>query len=242
MKMQPELKKGRSGALSFSPILEFCNSPLAREDWKDACLLLLQREKVFPTATPVDPEKVFAKYHYKGAGVTFGNISFLQSRFREILEDTASNRQFNLAQIELLNAALGEARGLRFRLERSLPDEESGVFGPLSLNPQTFDFHILLHFIAARFLSSIEPHRLRLCPNCEKIFLQKNSRKKRFCTDGCRFRFHNRIRVENGQQASYMRERRKMLKEALDSPDQPALGPEWFRAERDAERKTDRSK
>ncbi|MDA1000773.1 MAG: hypothetical protein O2807_09720, partial [bacterium] len=196
MKTPVAAKKEHSDAPSFSPILDFCNSPLDRNNWKNACLFLLLQEKVFPFAVPENPEKAFEKYHYKGAGVTFGNITFVQLRLREILEDIASGEQFNSAHIELLNAALGEARGLRFRLDRILPEEESGA-SALSLNPQTFDLHILLHFIAARFLASVNPRRMRLCPDCEKIFLQKNSRRKKFCTDSCRFRYHNRVRVEN---------------------------------------------
>lgn len=202
---------GAPGARLCSAILGFCNDPLSQENWQAVCLALLRREGVLPLAFPKDEEECLKQFTFNGARVTFGNVEFLRERFGQILGGIAEGGRFTPRDIELLNAVLAQARGMRFRLDRVLSprrDEEDTVF----LRPLTFDLEFLLHFAVSRFLSGLEPQRLKKCPNCTRLFLLDAMHRKRFCTDSCRTTFHNRVRVETGRQALYMRRRREAIR------------------------------
>jgi len=199
------------GGRPCSPILDFCNAPLEPETWQASCLDLLRREGVLPLTFAKEEEESLKQFTFNGARVTFGNVEFLRGRFGRILGDIAGEGKFAPKDIGLLNAALAQARGMRFRLDRVLSptrDAEDSVF----LRPLTFDLEFLLHFAVARFLSGLEPQRLKKCPNCARLFLLDAMHRKRFCTDSCRTGFHNRIRVETGRQALYMRRRREAIR------------------------------
>ena len=156
------------------------------------------------------------KFRFKGKKITFGNIEFLQGRLRSLLSQTAREGRIPQNQVELINATLGETGGLRFRLEKIIParrEERETV----SLNPKTTDLNLLIYFAATRFISGLDPAWLALCPNFEALFQQKPGKRRRFCSDGCRTRYHDNIRVDFGRQALYMRRRGQKLKEKEDS-------------------------
>ena len=103
------------------------------------CLALLRREGVLPLTFPKDEEESLKQFTFNGARVTFGNVEFLRGRFGQILGEIADGGKFAPRDIELLNAALAQARGMRFRLDRVLSparDAEDTVF----FRPLTFDF------------------------------------------------------------------------------------------------------
>jgi len=180
-------------------------------NWQAQCLRLLRREGVLPASSPEGEEASLSRFTFRGSRATFGNVAFLRERFSEIFGEIAGRGRFAPRHLELINAALSQARGMRFRLERRFParrDEEETVL----LRPQTFDLDLLLHFAAARFLSGLDPRRLRRCPQCGALFLLEAMRRKRFCTPGCRSGYHNRVRVETGRQALYMRRRRERIR------------------------------
>lgn len=219
---QPSAPDGRP---SSPPILDFCNEPLLQENWQAASLTLLRREGVLPPSLPKDEEEPLRQFTFNGARVTFGNVEFLRERFVQILGDIAGEGKFPPRDVELLNAAMAQARGMRFRLDRVVSpsrDAEDTVF----LRPLTFELEFLLHFALARFLSGLEPRRLKKCPNCARLFLLDALNRKRFCTDSCRTTFHNRVRVETGQQALYMRRRRETVRQKSQRPaDEMSLDP-----------------
>ncbi|MBI3024817.1 MAG: hypothetical protein HY618_06040 [Candidatus Tectomicrobia bacterium] len=207
---------GAPGGRSCSAILDFCNGLLGQENWQAVCLALLRREGVLPFTFPKDEEESLKQFTFNGARVTFGNVEFLRGRFWQILGEIAEGGKFAPREIELLNTALAQARGMRFRLDRVLSparDAEDTVF----LRPLTFDLEFLLHFAVTRFLSGLEPQRLKKCPHCSRLFLLDAMHRKRFCTDSCRTSFHNRVRVETGRQALYMRRRREALRQKSEA-------------------------
>ncbi len=194
-----------------SSILDFCNAPLSIENWQMECLRFLRLEGVLLGSQKNDPA-LLNEFRFKGKKITFGNIDFLQGRLRSLFFQMAREGKFPQNQAELINATLGETGGLRFRLEKIIParrEERETV----SLNPKTSDLNLLIYFAAARFISGLDPAWLALCPNCEALFQQKTGKRRRFCSDGCRTRYHNNIRVDSGRQALYMRRRRQKLKE-----------------------------
>lgn len=201
--------RSRNGK-SLPPILEICNTSINRKNWEEICARFLLREGILSTSDNGDDSAIMSRLTYQGAGVTYGNIDHLHKQFRRMFSDIASAGKFPPHHIELLNAALSNARSLRLRLERIIPSDRSEP-ETLSLQPKTFDFSLIMHFAAASFLSGLDPKRLKQCPNCAMLFLLESKRRKRFCTDSCRSQHHNRIRVESGKQALYMRRRRRQL-------------------------------
>lgn len=199
------------------PILDFCNAPLGTENWRAACLDLLRREGMLPYSPkglkePKEEGEPLTQLTFNGAKVTYGNVEFLRDRFRQVLGEVAEGGKFAPRHIEVLNAALTQARGTRFRLERQFSParaEEDTVF----FRPLTFELDFLLHFAVGRFLSGLDPRRLKKCPHCARLFLLEARHRKRFCTDSCRTGFHNRERVESGRQALYMRRRREAIRQ-----------------------------
>ncbi|MEE9239641.1 MAG: hypothetical protein V3U53_00450 [bacterium] len=199
------------------PILEICNLSINRENWEEICTRFLMREGILSISNNGDDEALLRQLTYQGARVTYGNIEHLHKQFRRMFSDIASAGKFPPHHIELLNAALSHSRGLRLRLERVIPASRTEP-ETLNLQPKTFDFSLILHFAAASFLSGLDPKRLKQCPNCAMLFLLESKRRKRFCTDSCRSQYHNRIRVESGRQALYMRRRRRQIRIEMESP------------------------
>ncbi len=201
--------KSRNGKL-LPPILEICNTTINRKNWEEICARFLLGEGILSVSDNGDHSSIIGRLTYQGDSVTYGNIEHLHKQFRRMFSDIASAGNFPPYHIELLNAALSHARSLRLRLERIIPSKRSEP-ETLNLQPKTFDFSLILHVAAASFLSGLDPKRLKQCPNCGKLFLLESKRRKRFCTDSCRSQHHNRIRVESGKQALYMRRRRRQL-------------------------------
>lgn len=190
-------------------LLDFCNRPLSQENWRGRCVEVLQAAGALPPALGrAETEGIVSRFTWKGHRATFGNVTFVRDRFAAMFAEIAAAGKFPPQQTQLVNAALAPSRGLRFQLDRRIParrDQPETLF----LRPQTFDLDTLLHFVAARFLSGLDPKRLRRCPGCGALFLLSGGRHKRFCRDGCRLAHHNRQRVASGRQARYMRERRE---------------------------------
>lgn len=47
--------------------------------------------------------------------------------------------------------------------------------------------------------------RVIYCKQCHKIFIRKTDRSQKFCSDRCRFRYHNKEKVRSGEHRAYMR-------------------------------------
>ncbi len=47
-----------------------------------------------------------------------------------------------------------------------------------------------------------------ICETCQRVFISKSRRKQRFCSDWCRYYFHNRKAIRTGKHAKYMRQKR----------------------------------
>ncbi|MEE9274232.1 MAG: hypothetical protein V3V62_02860 [bacterium] len=233
-------RTGSSSNAGASPFLLFCNQTLDLKNWKRRCLRFLHGEGIVPAAALDDMAEeglgkaegakrmkedkeaggdveegsaAMDRFHFKGGRVTFGKVERLHAIFRDMLDEVAAKGRFIPRHTELLNTALSQAGGLRFHLDRIIPARRERA-ETLHLNPRTFDLSILLLFFAARFFSGIDPSRLRRCPHCGGFFVPAAMRRKRFCADSCRLRYHNRVRVESGKQARYMRTRRARMREA----------------------------
>lgn len=202
---------GSRGGKSLPPILEICNTSINRNNWEEACTHFLLREGISSASSNGDNESVMSHLTYQGSGLTYGNVEHLHKQFRRMFADIASAGKFPPHHIALLNASLSHSHGMRLQLERIIPAQRSED-ETLNLQPKTVDFSLIMHFAAASFLSGLDPKRLKQCPNCTCLFLLESKRRKRFCTDSCRSQHHNRIRVESGRQALYMRRRRQQIR------------------------------
>jgi hypothetical protein len=52
--------------------------------------------------------------------------------------------------------------------------------------------------------------RPRLCKECKKSFRPKTLRDQWFCSDKCRFKYHNTNRIQSGKHSQYMKKWREM--------------------------------
>lgn len=53
--------------------------------------------------------------------------------------------------------------------------------------------------------------RMKYCSECKKVFVTKTRRVQNFCSDRCRFRYHNRERIKSGNHKIYMRNWREKI-------------------------------
>lgn len=51
--------------------------------------------------------------------------------------------------------------------------------------------------------------RLKSCQECQKFYISKTLRESKFCSDHCRLKYHNRQRIESGENAEYKRQKRR---------------------------------
>lgn len=54
-----------------------------------------------------------------------------------------------------------------------------------------------------------EQQLLKKCPSCGRFFLQEHRRRKKYCSEKCKMKDHNRKWVESGKAKRYMSEKRK---------------------------------
>ncbi|MDY6987956.1 MAG: hypothetical protein SWQ30_07845 [Thermodesulfobacteriota bacterium] len=62
----------------------------------------------------------------------------------------------------------------------------------------------------AEFLTKNDRRKLKRCKECGVFFKSKTTRKADFCSDPCRWNWHNRTRIESGEAREYKRKRRQM--------------------------------
>jgi hypothetical protein len=56
--------------------------------------------------------------------------------------------------------------------------------------------------------------RSRVCKECNKSFRPKTLREQWFCSNRCRFKYHNTNRIKSGKHARYVKQWREKKKES----------------------------
>jgi len=70
------------------------------------------------------------------------------------------------------------------------------------------NFPDYIKYLLVLLISKKEIQRLKQCQQCRNFFFGKTKRESKYCTNECRYDFHNKRRTESGEAKGYMRRMR----------------------------------
>ena len=67
----------------------------------------------------------------------------------------------------------------------------------------------LAYCLVKHILADEKREYVRKCEECKRFYISKTRRERKFCSDKCRLKLHNRERIKSGEHAAYKRKKRK---------------------------------